>query len=212
MTAKTKIMTNAIIPCISFLTMAVMMIAYKMRTFQVFGREPNFSKAFVHLSLLLIGTVEAVCAELITCTEIVPGNFVHFYFGSDECYDVTWWVANILFYLFAILFCCFFVKLWFDRHILMSAKQIDFKKYFLESLVKSYKLKQYWYWEMVMFSRRILIAKISVDQGTQTSFQSFMFILMIVYLVLQMNCRPFAIDQVNRMETICLCCLLSILC
>ena len=69
--------------------------------------------------------------------------------------------------------------------------------------------EEYYYWEYIIFIRRVSIAfySVSVDDDSLT----WIFIaVLIVFLSVQFQCKPFVIEVANDLESILLGCLLAI--
>ena len=206
LTAKYEILLNLVVPIFCSLTLIIMGILYKIKVYEVKKRKPYFIKSFISILLLFIGTISGICFKLIACRNI--DNFsVHFYFGVDECYDFTWFIALSIIIFLILLFCWFGILLYRDHTNLSSQHLMILDEYVLESLVKSYNTEKYWYWELVLFSRRIIIAMINVLTDSIIA-KNTLFILIFIYLLAQINCNPFRIKQINTLDTVCLCCLL----
>eukprot|EP01083_Nonionella_stella_P086331 239805_1 len=213
LTAKTRIMLNLVIPTFSALTIMVMLIIYRCKRYAIFGKRVYFGKAFVNILLLVVGTICGICFKLIACRALGTewtDDFVHFYFGVDKCYDTVWFTATVALAFMVTLFCFCFVKLFRDRRDPHTRPLLRDNKYVLESLVKAFKREQYWYWEIVMFSRRFIIAMLNA-LGDIKNANDALFVLLIIYLMAQFACNPFRIKEVNRLEIVCLLCLLSTL-
>merc|ERR1719474_2160363 len=65
---------------------------------------------------------------------------------------------------------------------------------------------QYWYWEYVIFVRRVLIAWFAVGTSSAMFKLAFLF-MMIFFIVLQWKIEPFSTSQTNQMEFILLICI-----
>ena len=128
------------------------------------------------------------------CTQIGSKSF-HFYFEYEQCYGLTW----ILSFIFSIIF----MKL--KR---MNDTQRGNKNNILNSFVCKYK-PQFYYWEYIIFIRRIFIAlfSVSVSDGMLT----FIFvIILLLFLLVHIEYEPFLIHGANKLEGILLCCLISV--
>eukprot|EP01083_Nonionella_stella_P109825 320702_1 len=207
MSAKMEIILNALIPLYCVFTLLLMGTMNQICAYRVCGRIPHFTKAFFTILLIIVGTICGVCFKLISC-RVIGDNVVHFYFGIESCFDRTWCIALVILIVVFAVFCCLFVQLFKDRHQPQLFRRDD---YILEPLVIAFKTDTYWYWELVMFSRRFCIAMVNVVTQNEVNAHNLLFTSMLVYLVLQVKCNPFKIHQVNTLEAVCLFCLLSIL-
>ena len=143
---------------------------------------------------------------MIACRNI-DNQSVHFYFGSDKCYDGTWTVSFIVLILLILLFTSFFMKLFVDHRDMDKRKTMKSDEYILSSFVRAYDLENNWYWEMVMFARRLIIAMINVLTDSASA-QNILYIIVLIFLFAQINSNPFKIKEVNTLESVCLGCLL----
>ena len=108
--------------------------------------------------LLIIGKILQILFTLLNCSKV--GNYtVHFYFGYEKCYKITWFLSFISLILIIFTFIWFFIKLRKTNII-----QRQNKDYILNQFISKYK-PQFYYWEFIIFIRRIIIAMfaISVD-------------------------------------------------
>ena len=211
--AKYEIILKLIIPTFCILILFILYCIYKCigKKLKIFGIYPYFGKAFIKILLLTIGTICGICFKLISCRSIGNNLIVHFYFGNEQCYDIIWWISLCFLIFFVILFFIFFFKLCNDhKNDNKKNKLLNNDTYILQSFVKSYKIKNYWYWEIIIFSRRLIIAMINIlTQDIYT--KDILFILISIYLLLQIYCKPFKIEKINNLECICLVCLLFLL-
>ena len=76
------------------------------------------------------------------------------------------------------------------------------------ALTKVYK-PQYYYWEIVIAIRRILIAFVAINFNDKYSEFSIIFVIMIS-LWLHDECQPFIINELNKLEYISLRCIILI--
>ena len=76
--------------------------------------------------------------------------------------------------------------------------------YFLNVVTSRYK-PQYYFWELLIFIRRVIIALVSVSEPNITITYLFI-IIMGFFLFLQYLYNPFIIHEANRMEFILLMC------
>eukprot|EP01083_Nonionella_stella_P072915 196809_1 len=101
--------------------------------------------------IIFIGNVMTTILKLLACTEI-GSVYVHFYAGYQECFDVVWFFALILFAVLIVLW----MAVWFKLYR-MDTTQRESRFSAFRTITKHYKPK-FWYWETVLMSRRIILA------------------------------------------------------
>ena len=159
---------------------------------EIKGRRINFPKAIITTYLVIMGKILDVLFRLLTCTNI-GDDAVHFYFGYQDCYGQTWIWSIIVLLVMIGFFIAIFMKL---VEVDQNTKQDP--NYFLNIITSRYK-PQYYYWELILFTRRIIIALVSVSEPNIVI--KFIFIgLMIFFSYLQYLYNPFIIHQANQME------------
>eukprot|EP00484_Ammonia_sp_Unknown_P023651 CAMPEP_0197027532 /NCGR_PEP_ID=MMETSP1384-20130603/7430_1 /TAXON_ID=29189 /ORGANISM="Ammonia sp." /LENGTH=189 /DNA_ID=CAMNT_0042456393 /DNA_START=188 /DNA_END=757 /DNA_ORIENTATION=- len=79
----------------------------------------------------------------------------------------------------------------------------------LHSMVAKYK-SEYYYWEYVLFIRRILIAMLSVTVNTNES-NFLLIVVLVIFIVLQKKYKPFIVHSANEMEFLLLLFLVIVL-
>eukprot|EP01083_Nonionella_stella_P096611 271656_1 len=201
LTARDEILANGLIPAYCIFILLFMAIISKLRPYYICGTTPAFAKSLCTILLMVVGAVCGICFKLIACQQI-GSKTVHFYFGSDACFDLQWGIALTVLILVLLIFCGLFIRLFGDRH-----------NDAFESFVVSFKTEPYCvYWELVLFTRRIMIAMIyvAVAPPNETA-HNVSFILLLMYLALHIKCQPFEMQQMNTLEAVCLLCLLSIM-
>eukprot|EP01083_Nonionella_stella_P015906 44489_1 len=209
--AKFEIISRLLIPSCCILTLIIMMIVRKVRgQYRFCGRRVFLVKSAVSILLLTISSFCGVCFKLLSCRNIGNDYLVHFYFGSDECFDTIWFVSLFVLVLFVLIFCSLFMKL-YDDHKKQDSEYLKQNTYVLSSLVKSYKINQYWYWELIIFSKRLLVAMLTVVYMDNVTVKNILFVSLALYLCAQIYCNPFKTERINSLETICTLCLLLIL-
>jgi len=126
------------------------------------------------------------------------GTSYHWYFAYEECYGTTWAISCTSLLLIVVSFGAVFVC---SRNMTPCERANPNKfMYQLSSRFKS----EYWYWEYVIFVRRIIIACMAVSISAVISKMFFMCI-MILFAVLQWQVEPFANHEGNHTEFILLC-------
>eukprot|EP01084_Bolivina_argentea_P270566 460103_1 len=209
--AKWEIILRLTIPIFCFITLVLLLILHAIIGKNMLGRKPYFAKAAIKLLLLTIGTICGVCFKLIACRQISDNYSVHFYYGVNECYDKIWYIGLGILLFFIAVFGGLFIKLYFDHRKNEETKLLERNDYILESLVRSYNIETCWYWEIIiLFPRRIIIAMINL-LTEDLRWRNTLFVILCSYLALHVHNRPFIMEQVNTLETVCLLCLLCIL-
>eukprot|EP01084_Bolivina_argentea_P160436 279377_1 len=173
--------------------------------FSTLKRKPNFSQTFMKATLICIGQILYVSFKLISCRQI--GNIsVHYYFGSDRCYGYIWILSLIFVCSVTVLFLSLFVWIFQQRR---KSKEIDVDKSYYE-LIRNYN-DRYWYWEGVLFFRRLLISLIFIVFDEYDYLKTCLNIILIFYLYIHSNCNPFQVHDVNKFEFLSLGCLIAII-
>ena len=171
-------------------------------TISCIQRQILFDKMLIELILLLIGSILAVLLKLMACAE-VGNKTVHLHFGYEPCYESTWNISLVIMIMIVIAFSFIFIKL-----RLSSSEQRQSHTNPLMLFTVIYK-EEYYYWEYVIFIRRICIAFYSVSVEND-SFALIFITVLVVFLSLHIQCQPFVIDGANRLETILLVVLIII--
>ena len=200
---KGKILVDLFMP----ITIPVFLFIFCLISFKkpfIFGnKRVNFEKTFIAMYLIIIGKILDILFKLLSCQQI--GNLtVHFYFPSEECYGTSWILALLSLLFVIITFGLIFVRLRF-----MTDSDRQSKTLHLHSIISRYK-PQFYYWEGVIFIRRIIIAVFAVSVSDIISKFIFMAIIMI-FIQLQNVYNPFLVHAGNRMEQILLLFLLFII-
>ena len=133
---------------------------------------------------------------LLNCVS-VGDQQIHFYFAYEHCYGTTWFMT-----LFALIFIIFVVSMIFFKRSKMSVLDRQNSSGFAHVLVNKYK-PQYYYWEYLLFIRRVIIALFCVSINDIASKCSFLFVLAL-FTHIQSSCNPFIIDQCDTLEHILL--------
>ena len=97
--AKVKILLDLLTPFLIFLLMA---LVYAIPTNWIKIREAvNFKLAALSACLAIIGKVLSTLFQLISCQSVGP-HTVHFYFGYEECYGPTYYIALVVLLMITI--------------------------------------------------------------------------------------------------------------
>eukprot|EP01083_Nonionella_stella_P019101 53106_1 len=212
--ANTEILLNLIFPVFLMLNIIAPTIllnsngqcrCYRRGAFMCFGVTfiPYYAPSFFRVLLIVIGVVLTVCFKYLTFID-VAGKQLMFYSADLEAFG-AWWISGFIGIILIIL--CFVFLFWRIKRQQMESRFASSNKY--RKFVKSYKRK-YWFWEFVLFSRRFFIALFTSIQFVGGDYTNFIFVLvLIMYLCLQIQYKPFAFGRVNRIETLCLILLLA---
>ena len=90
--------------------------------------------------------------RILACSKITNELFVHFYGGYEKCFGPIWWIAAFIMLTVILLWIGVLIKLFKMTSQERNTRQSPFR-----TVTKPYKLK-YWYWEIVLVSRRIFLA------------------------------------------------------
>eukprot|EP01084_Bolivina_argentea_P037811 69926_1 len=93
---------------------------------------------------------------MLNCQKIGENSY-QFYFAYEQCYGRGWIICLIVLCIIIVLFTLIFVKL----RNMKPLERAD-KTHILSSFVSKYK-PQYYFWEYIIFMRRICIAMFSVS-------------------------------------------------
>eukprot|EP01084_Bolivina_argentea_P309866 536024_1 len=205
--ARGKILLDLLIPCIIAVYFCIISIIsnvfYDGRiAIKCIKREVNFAKTVIAMILLLIGSVLAVLFKLMSCTK-VGNHLVHVHFGYENCYGSTWNVSLIILIMIIFIFSVVFINL--RRY---NSEERQSSNSILKSFVVKYK-PHYYYWEHLIFIRRICIAFYSVSIEDD-SFTLIFITILVIFLSIHIQCQPFIIELCNNLESILLGCLIVI--
>ena len=163
------------------------------------GKFINFPAVLLSGFLYLISPVLLTLSKLLSC-ETVGSQSVHFYFGFEACYGLTWTIALLAMLSTIILFGALFI---FGRTL--KEKQRYDPNSIMYQLTKRFKA-EYWYWEYIIFLRRVVIALFVVLMSDD--FWRWIFVIVLTaFVALQVCVRPFASPESNRAEFMLLACL-----
>ena len=154
------------------------------------SKKVNFQAAGLAVFLFIVGKIVDTQFKLISC-RFVGTTAVHWYFAYTECYGATWIISVCT--LLAIIVLFGFVFLLTRR---LTPEQRADKNRFAFQLCRRFK-PQFWYWEYVIFVRRIIIAFCAV--GTTEILTKLIFLgAMVVFICIQWRTEPFASKQANQ--------------
>ena len=103
--AKWKIILDLICPILicSFMTTLFIISRLCGKKMHIGNQKINFPTAFLAVFLFMVGKVVNTLFEMMACQSI-GSDTVHFYFGYEECYRGTWFIAIILLIVIIISF------------------------------------------------------------------------------------------------------------
>ena len=161
------------------------------------GKAVNFEAAGLAVFLFIIGKVMDTLLKVMSC-QSVGSQSVHFYFGFEDCRGTTWFLSLFVLMFIAMSFGAVFVC---ARNLTMEQRADPNR--FINKLAKRFKAR-YWYWEFVIFVRRLIIAYFAV--GASEMIEQMVFIMVImVFIGIQWKMTPFISSETNQAEFILLC-------
>ena len=200
--AKFKIILDLISPVMICIFMLILFIASRcilQKPIIIKKKEVNFESVALGVFLLMTGKVLDTLFKVLSC-QSVGTQSVHFYFGFEACYGTTWIVALSILVLIIVSFGSVFI---YGRRL--TVEQRADRNMFIFKLSKRFK-PEYWYWEFVIFVRRMIIALFAV--GIPGVVYKLVFlVLMMVFIVIQWKVAPFVSTETNQAEFVLLCAL-----
>eukprot|EP01084_Bolivina_argentea_P186664 321697_1 len=149
--------------------------------------------------LIFIGIIISKMLKILACSRIGKSHMVHFYSGNLDCFGAVWVISLMI--LLCIIIFWFFI--WYLLYKL-SVNQRETRSFYLHTITKPYKV-QFWYWEIILISRRILLAFLVTFQYVSYDLIRYMLLILLVsYLCLHFRYYPFKYKRANRIEAICL--------
>ena len=197
--AKTKILLDLLTP-FSVFWLLFFVFAFSQfvvrKQLRIWKKAVDFHSAALSAYLLIIGKVLITLFRLISCQSV--GRYtVHFYFGYEECFGTTWVVAVVVLLIITLSFGAVFV---FGGRL--AKNQLYDPNTLIFKLCERYK-PEYWYWEYVIFVRRIFIAYFAVNGGGVV-YKSVFLSLVLLLIILQWKLSPFVSKEANVMEGVLL--------
>ena len=164
-------------------------------------RNINYGQSLLTALLICIGQVLSIMFQLLACRNIGEYKSVHYFFGSEECYGAIWIGSLISLITMILSFSMLFVVIWFHQR---SRKQCKTKEnqrgqLYYYPVIGTYK-DEYWYWELVMFIRRLLFALVFIvfdDNNLKIS----MGVLLLIYSFIHQHYLPFRWKYVNKLDS-----------
>eukprot|EP01083_Nonionella_stella_P105173 302371_1 len=196
MTGKGKILMDLFMPSMVLLFIIIAHIASicleKRMPFLFSQRKHNFPKCYSAAFILMIGNILSVLFRLMHCQSVGPYH-VHYYFGNEMCFERTWIICLLALLFIIAVFIGIMVQL---KRIGNKARSNRSSTWNI--FVDKYKPQCFW-WEFVLFIRRICIAMFSVSFDDPDSRVVFCMVILIFY-ALQWRYEPFIVQSANQME------------
>ena len=209
LTASSEILLSLSVPIfiLFILTMAMMLgkcCGCKLNFCCFKNKDVSYIAAYLRGLLIVIGSVLAVIFKIMSCREIGDGQYVHFYYGSDSCFDTLWFLSLIGFGIIIIVW--FILDFALFRMKEKRQKRIDNNLYVL---IKAYK-PECWYWETILLLRRTMLALFTIVSDENSLLNDILTISLCIFFALQIWKQPFRYKRVNRLETLCIFLLIAI--
>eukprot|EP01083_Nonionella_stella_P027667 76182_1 len=187
-------------PFSMFIIILIYYVIYtKLKWFECKKFKPNFLFAFWQTFLICIGAVLSKMFKILACRKVGDDLTVHFYAGNLECYGYEWIICAISLFIIIIIWC----RIWYYLLWLDPLKRASSKAH-TQNLTQYYK-EEYWYWEFVLMTRRILLAFIITFNYLSESFTQYILLsILVFYYYLHLKHQPFKHGRVNYFETLCL--------
>jgi len=149
--------------------------------------------------LFVVGKFLDTLFKTISCRTVGDGtgSARHWYFAFEACYGVTWFVSVAVLLSIVLAFGAVFV---YARR-LTEDQRADPNRFAFQLCVRF--KPRYWYWEYVIFVRRILTAFFAVGTSELLAKLAFLTVIML-FATIQWRVDPFAHSQGNRVEFILL--------
>ena len=193
--AKWKLVLDLIAPLMIWVLMTALFVFSRCilrRPLRFKQKTVDFQAAGLALFLLIIGNVFNMLSKLISTQSLgddVP--VVHWYFGNEQSYGVTYIVAMMVFLALVLSFGGVFV---FGRTLTVEQRSDPESMMYL--LTKRFS-PRYWYWEYVIFTRRIIVALFAVGITWSLSKLAFVMIIM-MFIGIQWRLNPFVSNETNQ--------------
>eukprot|EP01083_Nonionella_stella_P105403 303163_1 len=195
--AKQKILVDLFVPCmmILFIFSFYLVSRYVIKkALAIRGGKINFGKAAVSTYLVIIGKILDVLFRLLSCQK-VGGYTFHFYFAYEHCHGRTWFLSLMSLICVILSFTFVFIKL--KR---MSVDDRQNPNHILNIITSRYK-PQHYYWELIIFIRRLVISVFAVSVHDVTA-KFVLLIILFVFVFMQYTYAPFLVNEANHLEII----------
>ena len=152
-------------------------------------RTINYGQALLAALLICVGQILSITFQLLACRNIGKNKSVHYFFGSEECYGTIWIASFISLMLVILAFIMLFVVICFHKRSVIKQQgrrsSINTqKKLYFYSVVQTYK-DEYWYWELILFLRRLSFAFVFIVFDNN-NLKITMGILLVLYLFIHL--------------------------
>ena len=199
LTAKQKVLIDLFVPFMILVFISIIYVLSKCilkKEIEYKGKRINFNKTAIATFLMIISKILSVLFKLLNCQSIGDEQ-VHMYFAYEQCYGISWIIA-----LLSLLFIIFMVSLVYIKVYKMNDMDRNNPSGFAYTLVNKYK-SQYFYWEYILFWRRVIISlfTVSIDD---IAIKCLFVCLMVFFDYIQSSRNPFIIKQCNNLEHILL--------
>ena len=171
---KYKIMSDLLAPFIVFSLFGTLYVLSRFifhKRLRIKRKKVNFQAAACAVFLFIIGKVLDTLFKLIACRR-VGSHYVHWYFANEECLGSSWFLS----FLTLIAIISAFGGLFVYARRLTDGERAD-PNHFMFQLCYRFK-PQYWYWEYVLFIRRVLIALFAVGLSFLMAKLVFLFVML----------------------------------
>eukprot|EP01083_Nonionella_stella_P218978 784795_1 len=179
-------------------------LSYNIRILASF--KPFIKTGMISVVLMCAGPMLSTSFKLVACLSIEDFGYFHLYDSRKQCFGFFWIFGLIM----ILIICVVFVVFWY-LVFTQSVLERDNESNRYRSLVNKYK-SNVWFWEFVLFLRRLGIALLTSINYIASSIISIGLISFIVILFgLQAKFNPFKYARANVLETISLFGLVSII-
>jgi len=164
-------------------------------------KKINFKAAALAAFLFIIGKIMDTLFKMISCVA-VGDQYVHWYFAYEECFGITWAISFSTMFAIILLFgSVFFYAKTFDKKAKADWARDPNK--FMHQLCQRFH-PEYWYWEYVIFIRRVMISFFAVGVSAVLAKLGFMFVIA-MFTWIQWRYQPFVSKEANHVEFTLLC-------
>lgn len=201
--AVSKILLDLISPlwvCLFLSTLFVISRYVIRRPIKIKKKTVNFEAVGLSVFLLIVGKILDTLFRCLSCRS-VGSKMVHFYFGDWLCFGAIWIVAVTVLVLLIVVFGAVFVY-----GFTLTENQRADPNTFIFKLCDQFK-PELWFWEYVIFIRRIVIALFAVGLPNEATFQLIFMALILICIYIQWRVAPFVSTTTNHVELILLCAL-----
>eukprot|EP01083_Nonionella_stella_P190107 704238_1 len=153
---------------------------------------------FYSVFLILVGNCISNILKVLACSQI-GSVMVHFYGGFLECFGFVWCIALIAMIIIIVFWIWIGLRLYKMDSKTRHSRQSSFR-----AITKPYGT-EYWYWEIMLISRRVLIASLVTFQYFSLyTVQYVLLILLVIYFGIHIHFKPYKYKRANNMESLCM--------